>query len=140
MSMPNGGGATNELDHVANGHRWPVRIAIGRFDTLTYRGLAAVFSEDESIHVVAEGLEASELKSLIAQNTLHVVILDETTGRDQLDQLKGIAPAMGVLVLAHKPLRAYRTAVLATGAGCLARGVTAADLLAAVHLVAQGEP
>jgi DNA-binding NarL/FixJ family response regulator len=116
-----------------------VTVAIGHFDALTHHGLTAVLDEDRSICVVASGLEGPELEDVVVRETPHIVILDETTERLRLEHMKAIAPASGLLVLAHEPSRAYRTAVLAAGAACLARAVSAADLLAAVHLVARGE-
>lgn len=114
-----------------------VTVAIGCFDALTHFGLTTILGTDRRICVLASGLRGADLKDVLARATPHVVILDKTT---ELEQLKRIAPTTGLLVLAHEPSRAYRTEVLAAGAECLARALSAADLLAAVHLVAQGEP
>jgi DNA-binding NarL/FixJ family response regulator len=139
MSIP----ASERVAHKFGGapkEQRPVRVVIGPFDELTYRGVTAVLREDSSICVVAAGLESRELESVIVQEAPHVVILNDTTERHQLEHLQEIAPLSGRLVLAHEPSRAYRTTVRAVGTACLARALPAADLLAAVHLVAQGQP
>jgi len=52
--------------------------------------------------------------------------------------MRSAQPVIGIIVLAHIPTVAYGMRLLARGASCLAKNVPAADILAAVHIAADG--
>jgi DNA-binding NarL/FixJ family response regulator len=113
-------------------------VVVGRFDALTARGLAEVLREDLGVCVLAGGLEHAELENAVAELTPGVAIVDEDGQR--LLSAAGTSRGLGtgVLVLAHEPRQAYGMQLLMAGAACLARDVSIEELLAAVHLVADG--
>jgi DNA-binding NarL/FixJ family response regulator len=47
-------------------------------------------------------------------------------------------PTIGIVVMAHRPTVAYAMRLLAMGASCPAKDISAADILAAVHIAADG--
>lgn len=115
-----------------------VTVAIGQFDAVTHYGLAAILGMDRCIRVLARGLEQADLEDFLVRESPCVVIVDEGS-EVTLERLDEIVASTSVLMLAHEPSRACRTGALAAGVVFLARSVSAADLLAAVHLAARGE-
>jgi hypothetical protein len=87
----------------------PVIVALG-FDPLVGRGLVQVLHEDRGLRIIGSDLDRAALE--------HIVVSQ--------------AP------LAHLPTVAYAMRLLAAGASCLAKDVTAADILAAVHIAVNG--
>jgi DNA-binding NarL/FixJ family response regulator len=55
-----------------------------------------------------------------------------------LARLRSLQPSTGVVVLAHSPSPEYGLRVLTSGATCIARSAPITEILAAVHLTAQG--
>jgi DNA-binding NarL/FixJ family response regulator len=55
-----------------------------------------------------------------------------------LERLRNAQPAIGIVVLAHLLTVAYGMRLLARGASCLSKDVSGADMLAAVHIAADG--
>jgi two-component system, NarL family, response regulator NreC len=116
-------------------------IVAGHFDSLVHRGLASLLGEDRSVRLLASGLDGAALESVVAEEMPQVVILDGRTGGPALERVKGaMASETGILVLAHQPSRADLVATRSLGVACLSLSATDSDLLAAVCLVAQGEP
>jgi DNA-binding NarL/FixJ family response regulator len=116
----------------------PVTIVVGLLEPLFVRGLADVLREDSGVDILDSGLEDSALERVIVRQAPQVAILGEATAYSGLRYLRAIQPRTGLLILAHDPLHAYGMRVLASGASCLARSASPADLLGAVHLTAQG--
>jgi DNA-binding NarL/FixJ family response regulator len=116
-----------------------VGVVVGRFDPLMRPGLAEALGEGRAVRIRAIDVEDAKLEALVLRHLPRVVILDERAARAMLECLREVAPATGVLVLAHEPSREYGMHVLAAGATCLASNLSTEDLLAAVERVAQGE-
>ncbi len=55
-----------------------------------------------------------------------------------LERLRATQPAIGIIVLAHLPTVAYSMRLFAGGASCVAKEASAANILAAVHIAADG--
>jgi DNA-binding NarL/FixJ family response regulator len=117
-----------------------VTVVVGGLEPLVGRGVAHVLGADPRVDVLASDLEVDTLERVVAQRGPQVVILGETVEYGLLARLKSMQPATGVLVLARDPSRLSGTTLLADGATCLAWNVSSVDLMAAVHLTAQGEP
>lgn len=117
-----------------------VTVALGRFDALLSRGLTQVLSEDRSLQIVGAGLDRSALEHIVLSRAPQVAVLDESVARapSVLERLREAQPAPGIMVLAHLPTVAYAMRLLTKGVSCLAKDVSDADILAAVHIVADG--
>jgi DNA-binding NarL/FixJ family response regulator len=115
-----------------------VTAVVGRFDPLIEHGLAHVLGSDPKVHVIASGLEHAELERTVMDYAPEVAVLDETAEPFTLTRLRSLRPTTGVIVIAHNPSRTYGMNLLTSGATCLARSVSVADILSAVHFTAQG--
>lgn len=115
-----------------------VTVVVGRFDPLVGRGLIDVLREDYRLRVLASGLGRAALERVVVQQAPRVVILDETAGHSLLARLRSVRSATGVLVLTYAPTRTDGMRLLAAGATCLAWSASGTDILAAIHLTAQG--
>jgi two-component system nitrate/nitrite response regulator NarL len=116
-----------------------VTVVVGCFDSLVRPGLTGALSEGRCIRILARDVQSAALESIVVTRAPQVVVVNETVAGSVLECLRGIAPRTGVLVLAHDPSREFGMGVLATGATCLARNVSAADLVATVRRVAWGD-
>jgi DNA-binding NarL/FixJ family response regulator len=118
----------------------PIAVALGRFDALVGRGLMQVLREDRAIRVIAADLDDAGLERAVAKRKLTVAMLDESSiARSAiLVRLRETRPELGIIVLAHRPTVAYGARLFAGGANCLAKDVSAADVLAAVRIAAEG--
>jgi DNA-binding NarL/FixJ family response regulator len=114
-----------------------VTVVIGRFDPVVRRGLVDILREDRCLRVLVSDLEGQAFECAVAQQGPQVVILDEVAW-SALSYWRSLQPATGVVVLARAPTRTYGMHLLATGATCLARTASCADILDAVHLTARG--
>src|SRR5580704_10673783 len=117
-----------------------VTVVVARFGGLAGYGLAAALHKDRCVRVLASDLSSAELERTIAQQMPRVAILDEDVEHALLVRLRSRQPATGVLVLTHNPTRLCGTSLLAVGATCLSWSASAVDMLAAIHLAAQGKP
>jgi DNA-binding NarL/FixJ family response regulator len=115
-------------------------IVLGQLDALVGRGLLQILREDETLRVVGSDLNGAALERIVARRAPEVAILDEASvaGASMLKRVRAIRPTIGLVVLAHRPTRPYRARVHAAGAICLPKDACVADILATVHLVAEG--
>jgi DNA-binding NarL/FixJ family response regulator len=115
-------------------------VVLGRFDALVSRGLMQILGEDKDLRIIGAGLDRAALEHTVASEAPELAVLDEATAREPsvLEHLKAAQPTIGIVVLAHRPTVAYAIRLLAMGASCLAKDVSAADILAAVHIAADG--
>lgn len=118
----------------------PVTVVLGCFDPLIGRGLAQVFREDRDLRIIGSDLDRAALEHDVVSQAPRVVVLDEAmvVQSTVLERLRALQPTIGIVVLAHLPTVAYAMSLLAAGASCLAKDVSAADILAAVHIAADG--
>lgn len=115
-------------------------MVLGRFEPVVMYGLEHVLGELGQLRILASGLEYAGIERLAAKRPPRVAIFDETVEHGLLVRLKSRLPGLGILVLANNPAPFTGTALLAVGATCLARDASSADILAAVHLAAEGRP
>jgi len=117
-----------------------IAVALGRFDALLGRGLRQILSEDPRLQIVDTDLDNAALERIVAQQTPLIALLDEESVANPsvLPRLRASQPTIGIVVLAHRPARACGMRLLAAGASCLPKDTSAADILAAVHIAAEG--
>lgn len=115
-----------------------VTAVVGRFNPLVGHGLVHVLGMDPSVRVLAADLDRGELERSVVHHVPEVAILDETVEPFVLPRLRSLQPATGVIVLAHNPTHAYGMGLLTSGATCLVRSASSADILAAIHFTARG--
>jgi DNA-binding NarL/FixJ family response regulator len=117
-----------------------VTVVLGCFSALLGRGLKRLLSEDPDLRIIGANLDRSEFERTVVSQAPRVAILDESVAAHPtvLERLKVAHPAIGIVVLAHLPTVAYAMRLLAAGASCVAKDVSAAEILAAVHIAADG--
>jgi DNA-binding NarL/FixJ family response regulator len=115
-------------------------VALGRFDALLDRGLREILSEDPRLKIVHTDLDNAALEEIVAQHAALIVLLDEESVAKPsvLLRLRASQPTIGIVVLAYRPARAHGMRLLAAGASCLPKDASAADILSAVHIAAEG--
>jgi DNA-binding NarL/FixJ family response regulator len=126
----------------AGGHGSPFTVVMGRFASAINLGLAGIIGEDRGLRVVGNELDEGALEMAVVQQAPHVAILDESCASDvaRLGRLKATQPKTGLVVLAHRPTRAYGIRLLARGAtACVSKDAAARDILTAIHLAAEGK-
>ncbi len=134
------GALPRSADERADDKAGHVTVALGRFDALVGRGLTQILNKDRDLRIIGADLDDAALEHTVARQSPHVAILDEASiGKSSvLERIRTAQPTIGIVVLAHHPTVAYAMRLMARGASCLAKDVSAADILAAVHIVADG--
>lgn len=117
-----------------------IAVVLGRFDALLGRGLRQILSEDPRLRIIDTDLDNAAIERIVAERAPQIAVLDEESlaKPSVLPRLRASQPTIGIVVLAHRPVRAYGTRLLAAGASCLPKDASAADILAAVHIAAEG--
>jgi DNA-binding NarL/FixJ family response regulator len=117
-----------------------IAVVFGHFDALLSLGLQQILSADQSLQIVGTDLDCTALEHTIARDAPRVAVLDEADVVESslLEDLRAARPAIGIVVLAHRPTVAYAMRLMARGASCLAKNVSTADILAAVYSAADG--
>jgi DNA-binding NarL/FixJ family response regulator len=104
-------------------------------------GLLQVLGEDRGLRVVGVGLSEKALEGAVARGRAQVVILDEDSAvRPSVPRrLCGARAGVGLVVLAHRPTRAYATRILAFGVNaCICSDASAKEIVRGVRLAADG--
>jgi DNA-binding NarL/FixJ family response regulator len=119
----------------------PITVVLGRFDALLAHGLEQILREDRDIQVIGSGLDRATLEHAVAAHAPRVAVLDEpeVMTPSVLGPLRAAHQAIGIVVLAHLPTVAYSMRLLAGGASCVAKEASAENILAAVHIAADGK-
>jgi DNA-binding NarL/FixJ family response regulator len=119
-----------------------ITVVLGRFSALVGCGLAQIVREDRDMQIVGLNLDGAALEHAVARRTPRVAIVDEPPVAQAqpslLDRLRNTNPATGIVVLAHRPPLTYGMRLLAVGASCVSKDASAADILAAVRIAADG--
>jgi DNA-binding NarL/FixJ family response regulator len=118
-----------------------ITVVLGHFDALLSRGLQQILSEDQSLQIVGTDLDCTALvERTTARDAPRVAVLDEADVAELslIEDLGVPRPAIGIIVLIYRPTVAYAMRLMARGASCLAKNVSAADILAAVYIAANG--
>jgi DNA-binding NarL/FixJ family response regulator len=118
-----------------------IDVALGELDPLAGRGLQQMLREDEALRIIGSGLDDAALGRVVARRATCVVVLDEASvlKLSLPARLRSIRPAVGIIVLTHRPMREDGVRLLDIGVSCIATNAPAADILAAVHLTAAGK-
>ncbi len=119
-----------------------ISVVLGQFGTVIDCGLRHVLGEDRGLHVVGECLDHAALEVTVAQLAPRVAVLSEASlaGGYVRKRLWAIQPNVGLVVLAHRPTRAYGARLLASGvAACVPIDASASDILGAIRLAADGK-
>ena len=118
-----------------------VTVAVGRFGCVIGRGLLQILEDDRGLRVVGAGLDHAALQVVVARRKAQVVILDEDSVLTPFvpRRLCAARSGVGLVVLAHRPTRAYVTRVLAFGVSvCLSTDAPAHEVVRGVHVAAAG--
>jgi DNA-binding NarL/FixJ family response regulator len=121
--------------------RAPVRVAVAQFEDIIARGLWALIDEDESLELVAAGVDHDRLPALLAAEKPEVTIVNfgSLENAAELRKLHRRFPATRLIVLANRPTAMESRQMLAFGAtACLSKGSEARDVLHAIHLASRG--
>jgi DNA-binding NarL/FixJ family response regulator len=121
--------------------RAPVRVAVAQFEDIVARGLRALIDEDESLELVAEGIEHGQLARMLAADEPDVAIVNfgSLASAVELRGLHRKFPATRLVVLANRPTSTESRQLLAFGAtACLSKSSEARDVLHAIHLASRG--
>jgi DNA-binding NarL/FixJ family response regulator len=123
-----------------DGGAGPITVVLGRFDALLGLGLTQTLGEDQSLQIVGADLDRDDLENAVASKAPQVALLDETTvvRPTLLEHLRAAQPAIGIVVLAHRPTLTYAMRLFAAGASCLSKNASGADILAAIYIAADG--
>lgn len=121
--------------------RAPVRVAVAQFEDIVARGLRALIDEDESLELVASGVEHDQLPRMLASDEPDVAIVNfgSLASAAELRGLHRKFPATRLVVLANRPTSTESRQMLAFGAtACLSKSSEARDVLHAIHLASRG--
>lgn len=120
----------------------PITVVLGRFSALVGCGLAQIVREDRGLQIVGLDLNSPTLEHVVARRAPQVAMIDEPSVAlaepSPLERLRNTNPGTGVVVLAHRPPLAYGMRLLAVGASCVSKDASAADILAAIRIAADG--
>jgi DNA-binding NarL/FixJ family response regulator len=132
--------SSSSVGEPSDGGAGSIAVVLGRFDVLLSHGLTQILREDRSIEIVGADLDRAALEHAVAAQAPRVAILDETTvgERSILERMRAAQPMTGIVVLAHLPTVAYGMRLFAGGASCVAKEASAENILAAVHIAADG--
>jgi DNA-binding NarL/FixJ family response regulator len=120
-----------------------VRVLLADDHALIREGLRALLERHPSVEVVGEAGNGREAVKLAEEKRPDVVLMDiampDLNGLDATRQIRRLVPTARVLVLTMYDDRDYIYELLRAGAsGYLLKGAAAADLLAAIDVVAKG--
>jgi DNA-binding NarL/FixJ family response regulator len=121
--------------------RAPVRVAVAQFEDIVARGLRVLMDEDESLELIADGIEHDQLTSVLAAQEPEVAIVNfgSLSSAAELRELHRRFPGTRLLVLANRPTASESRQMLAFGAtACLSKNTEARDILHAIHLASRG--
>jgi DNA-binding NarL/FixJ family response regulator len=121
--------------------RAPVRVAVAQFEDIIARGLRALIDEDESLELVAAGVEHDRLPAMLSDQKPEVAIVNYGSLENAADlrKLHRRFPATRLIVLANRPTTGESRQMLAFGAtACLSKASEARDMLNAIHLASRG--
>lgn len=121
-----------------------IRILLADDHTIFRQGLKAVLEKEPELEVVQETSSGRKAVSLVAAREADVVLLDismpDAHGLDVLKQIRQVSPSIGILVLSMHPVAQYGLRVLrAGGSGYLTKDCEAAELIAAIRKVSDGQ-
>jgi DNA-binding NarL/FixJ family response regulator len=121
--------------------RASVRVAVAQFEDIVARGLRALIEEDESLELVADGVEHKRLAGILGSEEPDVAIVNfgSLASAAELRDLHRRFPLTRLVVMANRPTSTESRQLLAFGAtACLSKSSEARDVLNAIHLASRG--
>ena len=121
-----------------------IKVLLAEDHELVRAGIKRLLEESGDIHVVAEATNGMEAVQEYSQHRPDIVMLDISMpimdGIDACKQIVGSDPGARILILTIHPEEQYTARLLKAGAsGYITKGSHTADLLQAVHTVAEGK-
>jgi DNA-binding NarL/FixJ family response regulator len=133
--------SSRSVNEASEGGTGRIAVVLGRFDALLAHGLEQILREDRNIQIIGSDLDRAALEQAVEVQAPRVALVDEAEvmiDRAVLERMTAAQPAIGIVVLAHLPTVAYVMRLFAGGASCVAKEASADDILAAVHIAANG--
>lgn len=121
--------------------RSAVRVLVARFEDIVAHGLRALITDDESLELVADGVDHDHLGGEIRRCRPDVAIVNfgSLNSSSELRDLHRAHADTRLVVLANRPTPSECRQMLAFGAtACLAKSTEARDVLHAIHLASRG--
>lgn len=118
-----------------------VRVVVARFEDIVAHGLRALITDEDSLELVADGVDHEHLSREIARRQPDVALLNfgSLTSAAEIRDLHRQHPDTRLVVLANRPSPSESRQMLAFGAtACLAKSTEARDVLHAIHLASRG--
>ncbi len=120
------------------------RIVIADDHSLVRQGIKSILAQDESVSVVGEAANGTELLDFLRCNAADLIILDITmpqiNGLEAISQVKESQPNLKILVVTMHGATQYFYQAIAAGAhGYMMKDDSEAELLQAIASVKQGE-
>ena len=121
-----------------------LRVLLAEDHAVVREGTRKILEADPAISVVGEAADGGEAVALARDLAPEVVLLDMAmpvlNGIEATRRIRALEPAPAVLLLSAYDEADYAQAALSAGAsGYLLKTARAADVVAAIHSVAQGE-
>jgi DNA-binding NarL/FixJ family response regulator len=133
----------------------PITVVVGEFGAVIERGLLEVLGGARGLRVLGVGLDHAALEDAVARRKARVVVLEEDSAATSLlprrlcgasrggshSSGRGIQSSSGVglVVLAHRPTRAYVARLVAFGVTvCLSIDASELEIVRGVRLAAGG--
>ena len=120
-----------------------IDILIADDHSMFREGLRRILETDPKLRVVGEAGDTSELMESLARYEPHLVLLDISMpgrgGIDGIEAIKSARPGVRILILTAHPEDRFALRSIRAGAdGYLTKGLTATELLTAIHAVMAG--
>ncbi len=117
-----------------------INVVLGQFGGLVGRGLSEILREDVRLRLLGSGLDYHALERTLVEHKPDVAIVDEACVTE-ISSLRGLVaakPDVGLVVVVHRPSRAYAARLLTAGATCLPKDSSGEHIRATVRLAAEG--
>jgi len=146
MCLPACGNDTTDFMRASPSSRQEIRVLLAETNSIHAELLARAIARDRHLHVVYSTSEASEIAKQVAQLQPDVVILSASLegnpegGFEVLDELRGIAPELKLIVLLErsvpdKVVRAFRSGAR----GVFSRTSPVKELSKCIRVVHEGQ-
>lgn len=119
----------------------PITVVLAHFDDLFAGGLRELIEREDSLLILAAGVEHRRIPVVLRAHRPDVAILDlSALGKPvEVRELSGAYPATRLVLLGNDPAPVECAQLLAFGASaCLGRDTQARDVINAIHLASRG--
>jgi DNA-binding NarL/FixJ family response regulator len=119
----------------------PITVVLAHFDDLFAGGLRELIEREDSLTILAAGVEHRRIPVVLRAHRPDVAILDlGALGKlAEVRELSGAYPATRLILLGNDPAPVECAQLLAFGASaCLGRDTQARDVINAIHLASRG--